>query len=204
MAPHSSTLVWKIPWMVGCSPWDRKESDTTGRLHFHFSLSCIGEGNGNPLQRSCLENPRNREAWWAAVYGVTQSWRRLKQLSSSMCLKSCPASTHHPVTKLLPHVQVFVTSVRLFLVAKSILMCSSCLNKMPPTRQFKQQTSISQNSRGSSRSRYWQVQLLVRTLFLNCSQPLSHYGKEINLSSSPSPPPPFSSSSNPLLTVLLS
>ena len=60
-----------------------KESDTTERLHFHFSLSCIGEGNGNSLQCSCLENPRDRGAWWAAVYGVAQSWTRLKQLSSS-------------------------------------------------------------------------------------------------------------------------
>ena len=59
------------------------ESDTTERLHFHFSLSCIGEGNGNPLQGSCLENPRDGEPWWAAVYGVTQSWTRLKRLSSS-------------------------------------------------------------------------------------------------------------------------
>ena len=55
----------------------------TERLHFHFSLSCIGEGNGNPLQRSCLENPRDRGAWWAAVYGVTQSRTRLKRLNSS-------------------------------------------------------------------------------------------------------------------------
>ena len=55
----------------------------TKRLHFHFSLSCIGEENGNPLQRSCLENPRNGGAWWAAVYGVAQSWTRLKRLSSS-------------------------------------------------------------------------------------------------------------------------
>ena len=59
------------------------ESDTTKRLHFHFSLSCIGEGNGNPLQCSCLENPRDREAWWAAIYGVAQSWTQLKQLSCS-------------------------------------------------------------------------------------------------------------------------
>ena len=58
-------------------------SDTTERLHFHFSLSCIGEGNGNPLQSSCLENPRDGAAWWAAVYGVAQSRTRLKQLSSS-------------------------------------------------------------------------------------------------------------------------
>ena len=56
---------------------------TTERIHFHFSLSCIGEGNGNPFQCSCLENPRDRGAWWAAVYGVAQSWTRLKRLSSS-------------------------------------------------------------------------------------------------------------------------
>ena len=68
---------------MGCSPWGRYESDMTERLHFHFSLSCIGEGNGNPLQCSCLENPRDGGAWWAAVYGVAQSQTRLKQLSSS-------------------------------------------------------------------------------------------------------------------------
>ena len=135
MAPHSSTLAWKIPWMeepgrlqsmgslrvghnwvtslslltfmhwrrkwqptplflpgesqgwgslVGCSPWGCEESDTIEWLHFHFSLSCIGEGNGNPLQCSCLENPRDRGAWWAAVYVVAQSRTRLKWLSSSM------------------------------------------------------------------------------------------------------------------------
>ena len=69
--------------LVGCRPWSREESDTTERLHFHFSLSCIGEGNGNPLQCSCLENPRDGGAWWAAVYGVGQSRTRLKWLSSS-------------------------------------------------------------------------------------------------------------------------
>ena len=69
--------------LVGCSPWGRKESDMTERLHFHFSLSCIGEGNGNPLQCSCLENPRDRGAWWAAVFGVAQSRTWLKWLSSS-------------------------------------------------------------------------------------------------------------------------
>ena len=134
MAPHSSTLAWKIPWteepgrlqsmgslgirhdwatslslftfmhwrrkwqptpgffpgesqgrgsLVGCHLWGRIESDTTERLHFHFSLSCIGEGNGNPLQGSFLENPRDGGAWWAAVYGVAQSRARLKRLSSS-------------------------------------------------------------------------------------------------------------------------
>ena len=69
--------------LVGCSPWGRKESDTTERLHLHFSLSCLGEGNGNSLQCSSLENPRDGGAWWAAVYGVAQSWTRLKRLSSS-------------------------------------------------------------------------------------------------------------------------
>ena len=69
--------------LVGCSPWGREESDTTEWLPFHFSLSCIGEGNGNPFQCSCLENPRDGGAWWAAVYGVAQSWTRLKWLSSS-------------------------------------------------------------------------------------------------------------------------
>ena len=69
--------------LVGCSPWGREESDTTEQLHFQFSLSCIGEGNGNPLQCSCLENPRDGGAWWAAVYGVAQSRTRLKRLSSS-------------------------------------------------------------------------------------------------------------------------
>ena len=90
MAPHSSTLAWQIPWTEkpgGRSPWGRKESDMTQRLHFHFSLSCIGEGNGNPLQYSCLENPRDGGAWWATVYGVAQSQTRLKGLSSSSSRK---------------------------------------------------------------------------------------------------------------------
>ena len=69
--------------LVGCSPWGREESDMTERLHFHFSLPCIGEGNGKPLQCSCLENPRNGGACWAAIYGVAQSRTRLKRLSSS-------------------------------------------------------------------------------------------------------------------------
>ena len=79
--------------LVGCSPWGRKESDATERLPFHFSLSCIGEGNGNPLQCSCLENPKDRGAWWAAVYGVTQSRTRLKWLSSSSSRSSGVSET---------------------------------------------------------------------------------------------------------------
>ena len=73
MAPHSSTFAWKIPWTE--EPGGLQSmgllgvSDTTEQLHFHFSLSCIGKGNGNPPQCSCLENPRDRGAWWAAVHG---------------------------------------------------------------------------------------------------------------------------------------
>ena len=69
--------------LVGYSPWGHEELDTTERLHFHFSLPGTGKGNGDPLQYSCLENPRDRGAWWAVVYGVPQSWIRLKQFSSS-------------------------------------------------------------------------------------------------------------------------
>ena len=87
--------------LVGCSPWGRYESDTTERLYFHFSLSCIGEGYGNPLQCSCLENPRDRGSRWAAIYGVAQSRTQLKQRSSSssnihfclmkvLVIQSCP------------------------------------------------------------------------------------------------------------------
>ena len=74
--------------LVGCSPWGHEESDMTERLHFDFSLSCTGEGNGNPLQCSCLENPRDGGAWWATVYGVAQSQTRLKRLSSSSSSRS--------------------------------------------------------------------------------------------------------------------
>ena len=98
---HFQHFIWRRQWhptpvllpgkshgrrsLVGCSPWGLEESDTTERLHFHFSLSCIGEGNGSLLQCSCLENPRDGGAWWAAVHGVTQSRTRLKRLSSSGC-----------------------------------------------------------------------------------------------------------------------
>jgi len=82
MAPHSSTLAWKNR-MDREAWWAAVHGITTERLHFHFSLSCIGEGNSNPLQCSCLENPRDGEAWWAAIYVVAQSRTRLKQFSSS-------------------------------------------------------------------------------------------------------------------------
>ena len=82
--------------LVGCSPWGHQESDTTERLHFHFSLSYIGEGNGNPLKCSCLQNPRDSGAWWAAVYGIAQSRTRLKWLGSSS------SSKHYPSIVALP------------------------------------------------------------------------------------------------------
>ena len=86
MASHSSTLAWKIPWTQEPGRLQSMRSLWVGHdwaLHFHFSISRIGEGNGNPLQCSCLENPRDRGSWWAAVYGVVQSRTRLKRLSSS-------------------------------------------------------------------------------------------------------------------------
>ena len=93
MAPHSSALAWKIPWTEESGRLQSMgslESDTTERLPFHFSLSYNGEGNGNPLQCSCLENPRDGGAWWAAVRGVTQSRTRLKCLSSSSSTEPGP------------------------------------------------------------------------------------------------------------------
>ena len=80
MAPHSSILAWRIPWAEepgGLQSMGSLGVGTTERLHFHFSLACIGEGNGNPLQGSCLENPRDGGAWWAAVHGVAKSQTRL-------------------------------------------------------------------------------------------------------------------------------
>ena len=92
--------------LVGCSPWGREESDTTERLHFHFSLSCIGEGNGNPLQCFCLENPRDCGAWWASIYGVTQRWTQLMRLSSSSSsrgyyVSNMRFSLHHSAMHLM-------------------------------------------------------------------------------------------------------
>ena len=102
--------------LVGCSPWGRWGSDTTERLHFPFSLSCIGEGDGNPLQCSCLDNPRDWGAWWAAIYGVVQSRTRLRRLSNKVmcscsqwiidrilavvCMASATAAPHWPPERM--------------------------------------------------------------------------------------------------------
>ena len=121
--------------LVGCSTWGHQESDTTEWLHFHFSLSCIGEGNGNPLQCSCscLENPRDRGAWWAAVYGVAQSQTRLKQLSSSSSLKPWPWFSEYSTfpTDLMPFYQSvlynFVLQVPFFTFLHWGFLPSICL-----------------------------------------------------------------------------
>ena len=113
--PWVGKILWRRKWqptpvilpgkshgrrsLVGYSPWGRKESDTTKRFHFHFLLSCIGEGNGNPLQHSCLENPRDGGAWWAAVFGVAQSRTLLKQLSSSISMTLLQGNQHFSVPR---------------------------------------------------------------------------------------------------------
>jgi len=124
--------------LVGCSPRGCEESGMTEWLDFDFSLSCVGEGNGNPLQCSCLENPRDGEAWWAAVYGVTQSRTRLKRLSSSssssmepgccnswsLCIWSlCPA-TREATTMTSPHTTTKSRPCSLQQEKADVLMCS--------------------------------------------------------------------------------
>ena len=107
--------------LVGCSPWGREELNMAEQLHFHFSLSCIGEGNGNPLQCSCLENPRDGKAWWAAVYGVVQGRTQLKRLSSSSSSVHMLISPKLLIYSFSPHLatpfsnhKLFSTSVNLF------------------------------------------------------------------------------------------
>ena len=90
MAPHSSTLAWKIPWMEEPGGLQSMRSLRVGHdWTTSLSLSCIGEGNGNPLRCSYLENPWDGWAWWAAIYGVAQSWTQLKRLSSSSNIEYC-------------------------------------------------------------------------------------------------------------------
>ena len=120
MAPHSSTLAWKIPW---AEEPGRLQSmgllgvGTTERLNFYFSLSCIGEGNGNPLQCSCLENPRDGGACWAAVSGGAQSRTRLKRVSSSSSIFEegfCSLKTKGPRGNLQTLITVFYFSYSCF------------------------------------------------------------------------------------------
>ena len=128
--------------LVGCSPWGFEELDTTERVHFnfHFPLSCTGEGNGNPLQCSFLENPGDGEAWWAAIYGVTQSRTRLKWLSSSSSVQSLsrvqlfatPWSIAHQAFLSITNSQSFSNSCPLSrwchpTISSSVVPFSSCL-----------------------------------------------------------------------------
>ena len=116
--------------LVACSPWGCEESDTTERLHFHFSVSCIGEGNGNPLQCSCLENSRDRGAWWATVYGVTQSRTRLKLLSSSS-RPPCPSPTPRVHSNSCPSNQWCHQAI-----SSSVVYFSSCPQSLPASKSF--------------------------------------------------------------------
>ena len=161
--------------LVGCSPWGCWGSDTTEQLHFHFSLSCIGEGNGNPLQCSCLENPRDGGAWWAAVDGVAQSRTRLKRLSSS---SSC-----------LLHVQFLCTTVLSSMDINSLWSvkesesesCSVMSNSLQPCGLYSPWNSPGQNTGMGSLSL---LQGIIPTQGLNPSLPhcrqilhqLSHQG----------------------------
>ena len=136
MARHSSTLAWKIPWMEEPGRLQSMGSrrvwglDMTEWLHFHFSLSCIGEGNGNPLQCSCLENPRDGGTWWAAIYGVAQSWTQLKWLSSSLVAISqmrkpdLACSNFCRNTEVLGGRDRIWTQIQLPLESESDLICS--------------------------------------------------------------------------------
>ena len=105
--------------LVGYSPWCSQELDTTERLPFHFSLSCIREGNGNPLQRSCLENPRDSGAWWAAIYGVAQSRTRLKRPSRIVIRKTGSSSDTPGLKYLLCHFLIVLSWTSKFHLSNS-------------------------------------------------------------------------------------
>ena len=139
--------------LVGCSPWGQYESDTTERLHFHFSLSCIAEGNGNPLQCSCLENPRDGGASWAAVYGVAQSRTRLKRLSSSSvqftsvaqsCLTLCDPMNHGTPGLPVHHQLQQFTQTHVHRVSDAIQPSHSLSSPSPPAPNPSQHQSLSQ------------------------------------------------------------
>ena len=145
LATHSSTLARKIPWgrsLVGRSPWGREELDAIEQLPFHFSLSCTEERNGNPLQCSCLENPRGSGSWWAAIYGVTQSRTWLKRLSSSSMWKSLKIVKHHRILKNKRIAKNFLhpslpLPIQLFLLFHNRnCICSYCLKPSFPTARI--------------------------------------------------------------------
>ena len=136
---------------MSCSPWGLEESDTTKRLHFDFSLSCTGEGNGNPLQCSCLENPGDGGAWWAAVHWVAQSWTRLKRISSSSIIDI-------KVTEIKE-----VQTLAIFEWEKEKLSkCTEKKNKKPHIKRFQQMRSPFSVLMGKSHSSHrWRTYPLL-------------------------------------------
>ena len=139
MAPHSSNLAWKITWMEepgGLRSMGSQRVRQTEQLRFHFSLSHIGEGNGNPLQCSCLENPRDGGAWWATIYGVAQSWTRPKRFSSSSssstgaCQPSLSITNSRSLLKLM--------SIELVMPSNHLILCCTLVllpSILPSIRQ---------------------------------------------------------------------
>ena len=158
MAPHSSTLAWKIHGrrsLVGCSPWGHKESETTERLHFHFSLSCIGEGNGNPLQCSCLENPRDGGAW--CLWGCTESDTTEVTQQHSSKLKTY--SNHHNINRhksfpVLPLPGLNVHSCSTTVYSYGFYYCPHSSN----SQQMKYQEDDRSNYKGSIWIHGWSMQ----------------------------------------------
>ena len=141
--------------LVGYSPWGRTESDRSERLHFHFSLSCTGEGNGNPLQCSCLENPRDGGAWWAAIYWVAQSRTQLKRLSSSSRYLNLPIQ--RKALKSLTEMSFFFF---FFLVISSNLLMFNYIvfsQKNIPTYPASSLNSLEQQLRAIWEAVFWAI-----------------------------------------------
>ena len=158
MAFHSSTFAWKVPWTEEpgrLQSMGSLESDTTERLHFHFSLSCIGDGNGNPLQCSCLENPRDGEAWWAAVYGVAQSeTTEATQQQQQHKLKDCAKTKGK--WKLKEHLDSLETSaadqwLRLFAFQHREYGFNPCLGSWDPSCFVMKDSNIKQQKQYCSK-----------------------------------------------------
>ena len=169
MAPHSSTLAWKIPWMEEPGGLQSMGSLRVGH-DWATSLSRIGEGNSNPLQCSCLENPRDGEAWWASVYGVAQSRTRLKQLSSSSSSSNWEfrphraGGSHHPcalseflIHRSHEHNRMAIVLVLLNLVCYAVtgnqnttlVCCSALLSSSPASTNIHFSTEQPQKSFGN-------------------------------------------------------
>ena len=169
MAPHSSTLAWKIPWMEEPSRLQSMgslKSDMTERLHFHFSLSCIREGTGNPLQCSCLENPSGEGAWWIAVYGVTQGRTWLKWLSSSSSSSKLIKRESVPINKIINFTRgEFIITIGEYNQSKGNTMKRYALKIGQPRRNEKFLRNMQTSTNKSGRNRkIWTNQLLVLKL----------------------------------------